>query len=236
MFGCGIGYRDVEFKAFGVPNKGLGARFEECLTAIRRLWTEDFVTMKGSHFELDHANSTVKPVQKPTPPIWIGGNADVAIRRAARLGDCWYVNPHNTLTTIERQMDVYRRALDEYGKPFPSELPMRREVFVARSRAEAIRLAQPYLEEKYKAYRAWGQDKVMPKGDDFDHGFDELLQDRFLLGSPAEVADGMIALNRRLGVNHIVASVHWVGMPNRLALDQLQILAEDVMPAVRRAG
>jgi hypothetical protein len=76
----------------------------------------------------------------------------------------------------------------------------------------------------------------MPKGDDFDHGFDELLQDRFLLGSPAEVADGMIALNRRLGVNHIVASVHWVGMPNRLALDQLQILAEDVMPAVRRAG
>jgi alkanesulfonate monooxygenase SsuD/methylene tetrahydromethanopterin reductase-like flavin-dependent oxidoreductase (luciferase family) len=175
-------------------------------------------------------------VQKPTPPIWIGGNADVAIRRAARLGDCWYVNPHNTLTTIERQMDVYRRALDEYGKPFPSELPMRREVFVARSRAEAIRLAQPYLEEKYKAYRAWGQDKVMPKGDDFDHGFDELLQDRFLLGSPAEVADGMIALNRRLGVNHIVASVHWVGMPNRLALDQLQILAEDVMPAVRRAG
>src|SRR5947209_11502991 len=110
VFGCGIGYREVEFKAFGVPNKGLGARFEECLTAIRRLWTEDFVTMKGSHFELDNANSTVRPVQQPTPPIWIGGNADVAIRRAARLGDCWYVNPHNTLATIERQIGLYRRA------------------------------------------------------------------------------------------------------------------------------
>ena len=105
---------------------------------------------------------------------------------------------------------------------------------VAPTRAEAIRRAQPYLEEKYKAYRAWGQDKVMPEGDDFDHGFDELLEDRFLFGSPAEVAEQMIRLNRRLGVNHIVASVHWPGMPNSLALDQLQILAEEVMPQVRR--
>ena len=236
VFGCGIGYREVEFKAFGVPRGGLGARFEEVLAAVRRLWTEDFVTMKGSHFELDHANCTVKPVQKPTPPIWIGANADVAIRRAARLADCWYINPHNTLATIERQMEVYKRALAEYGKPFPSELPMRREVFVAKSRAEAIRLAQPYLEEKYKAYRAWGQDKVMPQGDDFDHDFDALLQDRFLLGSPAEVADQIGALNRRLGVNHIVASVHWVGMPNRLALEQIELLATEVMPAVRQAA
>ena len=145
--------------------------------------------MKGSDFELDHATCPVKPLQKPTPPIWIGANADVAIRRAARIGDCWYINPHNTLATIERQMDLYKRALDEYGKPFPAEVPMRREVFVAPTRAEAIRRAQPYLEEKYKAYRAWGQDKVMPEGDDFDHEFDELLEDRFLLGSPAEVAD-----------------------------------------------
>jgi alkanesulfonate monooxygenase SsuD/methylene tetrahydromethanopterin reductase-like flavin-dependent oxidoreductase (luciferase family) len=234
VFGCGIGYRDVEFKAFGVPRAGLGQRFEECLEAVKRLWTEDFVTMRGSHFELDGANCTIKPVQQPMPPIWIGANADVAIRRAARLADCWYINPHNTLTTIERQMDLYKRALDEYRKPFPREVPMRREVFVAPSRAEAIRRAQPYLEEKYKAYRAWGQDKVMPAGDDFDHGFDDLLQDRFLLGSPAEVAEQMISLNRRLGVNHIVASVHWPGMPNSLALDQLQILAEEVMPQVRR--
>ena len=67
------------------------------------------------------------------------------------------------------------------------------------------------------------------------HGFAELLEDRFLLGSPTEVADQMIRLNRRLGVNHIVASVHWPGMPNSLALDQLQILAEEVMPQVRAA-
>jgi len=235
VFGAGIGYRDVEFKAFGVPRGKMGPRFEECMTAIRRLWTEDFVNMQGSHFELDHATCPIKPVQKPHPPIWIGANADVAVKRAARIGDCWYINPHNTLATIERQMELYKRALDEYDKPFPDEVPMRREVFVAPTRAEAIRRAQPYLEEKYRAYREWGQDKVMPEGDDFDHAFNELLEDRFLLGSVTEVADQMIRLNRRLGVNHIVASVHWPGMPNMVALDQLQILAEEVMPQVRAA-
>ncbi len=235
VFGAGIGYRDVEFKAFGVPRGRMGPRFEECMEAIRRLWTEDYVDMKGSHFELDHAACPAKPLQKPTPPIWIGANADIAVKRAARIGDCWYINPHITLATIERQMDIYKRALDEYKKPFPTEVPMRREVFVATSRDEAIRLAQPYLEEKYKAYRAWGQDKVMPEGDDFDHAYNELLEDRFLMGSPAEVADQIIRLNSRLGVNHICASVHWPGMPNTLALEQLQILAEEVMPQVRAA-
>jgi alkanesulfonate monooxygenase SsuD/methylene tetrahydromethanopterin reductase-like flavin-dependent oxidoreductase (luciferase family) len=112
-------------------------------------------------------------------------------------------------------------------------LPMRREVFVARTRAEAIRLARPWLEVKYKTYREWGQDKVMPAGDDFDHHFDELVEDRFLIGSPAEIAERLIDLERRLGVNHLVASVHWLGMPNSLALEQMQILAEEVMPAVR---
>jgi alkanesulfonate monooxygenase SsuD/methylene tetrahydromethanopterin reductase-like flavin-dependent oxidoreductase (luciferase family) len=229
-------YRDVEFKAFGLVRKEVAARFEECLLAAKRLWSEDFVDMTGSHFALDHANCTVKPLQKPMPPIWIGANADVAIRRAARLGDCWYINPHSTLTTLARQIDVYKRALDECGKPFPAELPMRREVFLARTREEAIRLAQPFLEVKYKTYREWGQDKVMPAGDDFDHGFDELLEDRFLIGSPAEIAERLIDLRRRFGVNHLVASVHWPGMPNSLALDQMHILAAEVMPAVRSSA
>jgi alkanesulfonate monooxygenase SsuD/methylene tetrahydromethanopterin reductase-like flavin-dependent oxidoreductase (luciferase family) len=112
-------------------------------------------------------------------------------------------------------------------------VPMRREVFVAPTRAEAIRRAQPYLEEKYKAYRAWGQDKVMPEGDDFNHEFNALLEDRFLLGSPGEIAEQLNRLNQRLGVNHLVASIHWPGMPNSLALEQLHLLAEEIRPLLQ---
>ena len=137
-------------------------------------------------------------MQKPHPPIWIGANADPAIRRAARLGDCWYVNPHNRIDTIVRQVEVYRRALDEYGKPFPAEFPARREVFVARSRDEAIRLCAPSCRRSTRPITQWGQDRAMPAGDnDLGVEFDELIRDRFLIGSPDEVAEQMLALAAR---------------------------------------
>ncbi|HVY16672.1 MAG TPA: LLM class flavin-dependent oxidoreductase [Rhodopila sp.] len=235
IFGAGIGYREVEFNAFNTTQKHSGKRFEECLTAVKRLWSEDFVDMQASYFKLDHANCTVMPVQKPMPPVWIGANANVGIRRAARMADAWFINPHNKIDTIAEQMDVYKRALDDCGKPFPQELPMARELFVARSRDEAIRLAKPYLEAKYKAYRDWGQDKVMPAGDHFDLDFEDLMNDRFLFGSPAEVTEQILVLKRRFGVNTLIFGIHWVGMPAKLAMDQMQLIAEEVFPAVRAA-
>ncbi len=158
ILGVALGYREVEYLAFGTTQKERVRRFEENLEAIKRLWTEDVVDMKGSHFTLDGASVGTRPIQKPHPPIWIGANADPAIRRAARLGDCWYVNPHNRIDTIVRQVDVYKRALDEYRKPFPKEFPARREVFVARSREEAIRLCAPYLGAKYQRLSAVGSE------------------------------------------------------------------------------
>ena len=137
-------------------------------------------------FGNDRASAPTKALHKPHPPIWIGANADPVIRRAARLGDCWYVNPHNRTDTIVRQVEVYKRALDEYQKPFPAEFPARREVFVARSRAEALRLCTPYLAAKYKAYNQWGQGKAMPEGENtLEVDFDDLIRDHFLLGGGA---------------------------------------------------
>src|SRR5499426_453124 len=235
IFGVALGYRDVEYLAFGTTQKERVPRFEENLEAIKRLWTEDAVDMKGSHFTLDGASVSTKPVQKPHPPIWIGANADPAIRRAARLGDCWYVNPHNRIDTIVRQVELYKRALDEYGKPFPREFPARREVFVAKSRAEAIRLCAPYLAAKYEAYNQWGQSKAMPAEDnDLGVDFEELVHDRFLLGSPDEVAEQILRFHRQTGVNHLIMSVQWPGMSQSLALDELHMLAEEVFPKVRQ--
>ena len=235
IFGCAIGYRDVEYLAFGTTAKERVRRFEENLDAIKRLWTGDVVDMKGSHFTLDGASVGTKPVQKPHPPIWIGANADPAIRRAARLGDCWYVNPHNRIDSLVRQVEVYKRALDEFEKPFPKEFPARREVFVARSCDEAIRLCAPYLGAKYQAYQQWGQNTVMPDGDDIGVEFDELIRDRFLLGSPDEVAGQILKLHRETGINHLIMSCQWPGMPQSLAVDELSMLAEDVFPRVRAA-
>jgi alkanesulfonate monooxygenase SsuD/methylene tetrahydromethanopterin reductase-like flavin-dependent oxidoreductase (luciferase family) len=235
IFGVALGYREVEFLAFGTTQKERVTRFEENLEAVKRLWTEDVVNMVGSHFTLQEASVATKPVQRPRPPIWIGANADPAVRRAARLGDCWYVNPHNRIGTIVRQVELYKRALDEYGKAFPREFPARREVFVARSRSEAIRLCAPFLAAKYEAYDQWGQGRAMPEGDnDLGAGFDDLIRDRFLLGSADEVAEQILALHRATGINHLIMSMQWPGMPQSLVLDELHMLAEEVFPKVRQ--
>jgi alkanesulfonate monooxygenase SsuD/methylene tetrahydromethanopterin reductase-like flavin-dependent oxidoreductase (luciferase family) len=235
IFGAALGYRDVEYLAFGTAQKERVKRFEENLLAVKRLWTEDTVDMVGSHFTLQGASVGTKPLQTPHPPIWIGANADPAIRRAARLGDCWYVNPHNRIDTIVRQVEVYRRALDACGKPFPREFPARREVFVAPSRAEAVRRCAPFLSAKYRAYDRWGQGQAMPEDDnDLGADFDDLVRDRFLLGSPDEVAEQMLALHRATGINHLIMSVQWPGMPQSMAVDVLHMLAEEVFPRVRQ--
>lgn len=235
IFGAGLGYREVEFKAFGTTQKDRVPRFIENLEAIKRLWTEDEVSMKGSHFELDRVRVSLKPAQKPHPPIWIGANADGAIRRAAELGDSWFINPHQKMETIERQLDLYRRALDAADKPFPSELPLAREVFIAPTREDAMRQCGPFLAEKYRIYHQWGQDKAMPEGDnDLSLALEELHEDRFLLGPAEQIADEIIRYGRRLGVNHMVINFHWVGMPQKLVLEQMQRFGEDVMPKVEQ--
>ena len=149
IVGAALGYREVELKAFGTNRRERAKRFEENLIAIKRLWTEDSVDMVGSHFELSGATCLPKPFQNPSADL-DRRQCDPAIERAARMGDCWYINPHNEISTVIRQMEIYKRALDAANKPFPDELPMRREVFVAPTKAEALRLCGPYLAGKYE--------------------------------------------------------------------------------------
>ena len=93
-----LGYRDEEYDAFGVPRNRRVSRYLECLDVMRQLWTQDEVTHHGEHFHLEGARMTIRPVQQPHPPIWVAANGDAAIKRAARRGYTWYVNPHATHT------------------------------------------------------------------------------------------------------------------------------------------
>src|SRR4029453_4409218 len=137
VFGIGLGYRDVEFDAFKVPRGQRVRRFEACLEVVKRLWTEESVTVDNDVCTLAGVTLTCRPVQRPHPPIWVAANNDSAIRRAARIGDTWFINPHATMTTVARQMDVYRDELARVGKPFPGVLPIFKEIYCAKDRATA---------------------------------------------------------------------------------------------------
>ena len=163
--GVALGYREPEFQAFGVAKADAVPRLLEVLSILKRLWTEEKVDHHGRFFTIPGVTLTTRPVQHPHPPIWMGADSDPAVRRAARLADTWYINPHAKLETLERQMALYRETLAERGKPFPREIPIRRELFVAKDRDTALRTCMPYLERKYQTYVSWGQSGALPQED-----------------------------------------------------------------------
>ena len=234
VFGVGLGYREVEFDAFAVPKGERVKRFEEYLTLIERLWTEESVSHESATCRLQGVRMNIRPVQQPRPPIWVAANSDPAVKRAARLGDTWFINPHATMATIGRQMALYRAELKAAGKPFPRELPIVKEVYCARYRATALEMAGPYLLAKYRDYAKWGQDKVMPDNQDFGRSLDELIQGRFVLGSPDECFEELKPYWQELGVNHLIIRTHWAGMPLSSALASMRLISDELLPALRK--
>ncbi|MBI1962204.1 MAG: LLM class flavin-dependent oxidoreductase [Candidatus Rokubacteria bacterium] len=236
IFGVGLGYRPEEFAAMGVEMKTRVSRFMEVLEVARRLLTEEEVSHAGRHFTLDRAALTLRPVQRPHPPIWVAASGDPAVERAARHGDAWLINPHASLPTLERQMALYRKALAELGKPFPGEAPFLKEMFVADSRRAALAEARPYLEKKYRAYAEWGLDKPMPKEESLSVPFEDLARDRFIAGSAEECVADIERHHRRLGVNHLIVRVQWPGMPQAKALEQIERLGRDIIATLAGSG
>ena len=235
VVGVALGYRDVEFDAFGVPRDQRLRRFVSNLETVKRLLAGAVVTHDEPHSRLDGQRLTLRPVQRPHPPVWVGANADNAVRRAARIGDAWLINTHGRLGTLARQMaEIYRPELETAGKPFPDVLPLRREIFVAEDRRTALREAAPWLLEKYRTYTAWGQDKALPADDHFHEEAEELIRDRFILGSPEECYEQLRPCWAEVGANFLVLRTHWSGMPLGHALGSMRLISDELLPALRR--
>ncbi|MBI4081913.1 MAG: LLM class flavin-dependent oxidoreductase [Candidatus Lambdaproteobacteria bacterium] len=232
VFGIGLGYRDVEFDAFGVPKGQRVRRFEDGLALVKRLWTEDAVSFESDYCRLDKVRLNIRPVQQPHPPIWIAANSDPAVRRAARLGDAWLINPHATAETVARQTAVYKAELARQGRPVPRVFPCLKEIFCAMDRKTAIAMAGPYLAGKYRDYAKWGQDKVMPGRDNFEAPFEALLRDRFVLGSPEECYEQLRPNWETLGVTMFIFRTQWAGMPVSTAMHSMRLMAAELLPAL----
>jgi probable F420-dependent oxidoreductase len=104
--GVGAGWLKAEFDAVvATPFAERGAVTDDYLAAFRRLWTEDKPRIDGRYVHYDGLVLAPKPVQKPHPPIWVGGESGPSMRRAARFGDAWYPigsNNAHLLDTLPR--------------------------------------------------------------------------------------------------------------------------------------
>ena len=147
--GVGVGGEYAkEFEACGVPVNERGARTDEALAVFRKLCGEDDVHFQGRFTTLSGVTLDPKPAQKPTPPIWISGRSEAAMRRAARFGDGWLPYMY-TPEQLSASVDKIAGYASEEGR----EQSVRAGQFiffaVHEDREEAIRMASERLSKQY---------------------------------------------------------------------------------------
>ena len=231
VLGIAIGYKPDEFALYGVELEKRGARFEEQLAIMKGLWTQERVQFNGTYYTLE-GRLEPKPVQKPHPPLWIGGWGDITLRRAATLADNWIPGPTADLARLlagKKQFLERRRAA---GLAAPTEWPLTRDVIIADTDQRARELAEEHIMVAYRREYAGG----------WRHPFidasvatdlDKLMEDRFIIGGPEQCVRRLRRFVEQYGMTHLICRMFFPGMPHAHIMRGLELLAREVMPAFR---
>lgn len=231
IFGVGLGYSDHEFGAFGMRRQERVRRFEESVALVRQLWSGKPVDFEGEFFQVHDVTPSVLPVRPGGIPIWIGAQASPSARRAGRIGDAWYVAPfpsHEELKVLRREELAERAAA---GSPLDGAFPVRRDVVLAPTRAEALQMAVDRTKVRYRTYKKWGlEGNASALADD---SAAQEIASRFVLGDAATCVEHLAGLRDDLGMTEFVFKAHWPGLDHRSSMQQLELFGTDVMPHLR---
>ncbi len=172
IFGVGIGWAQQEFAAVGADYHRRGAVTDECLEAIKTLWTQNPASYEGRHIAFQDIDLSPMPVRSPHPPIWVGGASPAALRRTVKYGDGW----HPIRIRVDQLRDVGLPALRETAErlerpvpalcprirlgltdsPLPEETRLAREGSVDQVRSDLAALEE--LGAEYVLLDTWGDD------------------------------------------------------------------------------
>ena len=209
IFGVGVGGEfPLEFQLCGVPVEERGARLSEGIRVLRKLWSGEAASNDGRFYPFPEVAIDPPPAQPDGPPIWCGGRADPALRRAGRIADGWMsyvVDPERyrrSLETIAAAAAAADRKLDRFGT---SHLLF---VRLDRDRESALAFAAEFLSVRYAM--------------DFSRAAERYCA----LGEPAAVAEAIRAFHT-VGVRHLVINVL---APESEKAAHLQRFADQVMP------
>lgn len=210
-FGVGVGGEFArEFEAVGVPLRERGARTDEALEVILRLWTEPRVTFSGRFTRFTDVALEPRPLQRPHPPIWVGGRSEAALRRTARFGRGWLAymaTPERIRTGLARIRELAAAAGRD---PAAIEGGLLLFAFVGRDREAARKRVIADLSERYQ------------------QPFDTLVDRYCAFGTAARCAE-RIAAFREAGVTNLVLKFTCAPAEQ---LDQQAAFAE-VLPLLR---
>lgn len=229
IFGVGIGYRPDEFDYFEVPFKERGARTDESLTIIKKLWTEDEVTYDGRFWKLSGVKPHLKPVQQPHVPIWVGGHSLAGARRAGRFGDAFTVPPETTVEEARERFAIVREGFAARGLPFGPQ-PFRRNIFVADTHEAAVNGYASLAQERYLTYLDRGLDVMAAT--DLRNDFEAAVSSHAVLGTPDEVIAKLTDLITTLPIDPLLLRPQWPSMSADEAISTMKRLGREILPAV----
>jgi probable F420-dependent oxidoreductase len=205
--GMGFGSRENDFTSVGLPFERRGGRAEELVALVKRLWTEEGVTYKGRFYQVENVTIGPRPIQSPHPPIWMGGSAETALKRAARLAD-GYICGSSAIPEFPALWERISGFAVAAGRD-PNKIAKAALTFMAigDNKAKAVEACEAYLKRYYGKVR-------------LDVG------KTFVVGSPEECAERIRAAFAKGIETLIIGAV----IPE---LTQLDLLGEKVLPLVK---
>jgi len=229
--GVGLGYLPEEFDSFGVPFRARAGRMEESLGLLRRLWTEKDVAHSGKYFEFSHATVHPRLDKLGLPPLWIGGWAEAAIKRAARYGDAWAPGPTVDFDVLRKCHAIFTEERTALGFPTATDFPAGRELYCARTHEESVQHGGQAIYQFYKdTYLQWPHPYLGEA--ERRMSYDELSRERFIVGDPDRCAQAVAEL-RDMGVNQLSFRMEPPGVSKDDARASMELFMEQVVPQFR---
>lgn len=213
-FGIGAGWYQEEFEAYGYPFPDGPERLrmlDEGLQIIHAMWAEPYATFEGQYYQVRGAINEPKGVQKPHPPIWVGGSGEkVTLKLVAKYGDACNISVGADPEAYKHKYQALQEHCEKLGRDY-STIIKSAHVFMTlvEPGKDPQKTAEPWLKLRNKT-------------------FEEYRQQTFV-GTPPETVDWLNALNEA-GTEYVILYFY-----NDLTrLDTLRLFAEEVMPVVKR--
>ena len=230
VLGVGQGYVQHEFEVLGFNRRYRPSLFEEGVEIIRRAWEEGRIGYEGKRWRFEDLPFGPRPEQPP--PIYIGAFKDPAIDRAARLGDGFLASAGGG-----EFAPTYRKvqeALAKYGREDEDFPYVASGVAYVREDSEQARgEVAPAIAYQRNRYAEWGTDRSKPEPEKIQP--EDLPWERYFVGTPDEVARGLIQVHQEAPYDHFCFWGRLPGITHERALESVRLFASEVAPRVRDA-
>jgi len=222
-WGVSLGYRESELINFGIDMDDRVSRFLESISVTKRLLEGERFDHEGEHFQFEDGYVRPEPVQDPRPRFWGGGNADVAIKRAAYRCDGFSAAVTEP-DQLREDVGLYYDSVEEAGKdPDDAEVTIMVDGYVAETTDDAYDALEPYMLDLHEKYIKWGNPEFdrRPTWED--------VEDQVMIGTPAEVAE-KVEMYRDIGVDSLIFRTQFPGMDQQTALESVRRFGDEVVP------